>query len=84
MDLLALSGITTYQRMVVSDVIQKAFIEVNEEGSEAAAASAVRNVARCCRPDPEFKCDKPFMLFIKDGLSELILFAGIVSNPNKN
>ena len=84
MDLLALSGITSYQRMVVSDVIQKAFIEVNEEGSEAAAATAMMIALYCYIPDPEFKCDKPFMLFIKDGLSELILFAGIVSNPNKN
>ena len=83
-DLLAFSGITTGQRLVVSDVVQKAFIEVNEEGSEAAAASAVRIVARCCRPDPEFKCDKPFMLFIRDGLSGLTLFAGIVYNPKKN
>ena len=83
-DLLAFSGITTGQRLVVSDVIQKAFIEVNEEGSEAAAATAMMMALYCYIPDPEFKCDKPFMLFIKDGLSELILFAGIVSNPNKN
>ena len=82
-DLLALSGITTDQRLVVSDVAQKAFIEVNEKGSEAAAATAMMFGLCCYMPDPEFKCDKPFMLFVKDGLSGLMLFAGIVSNPNK-
>ena len=84
MDLLALSGITSYQRMVVSDVIQKAFIEVNEEGSEAAAATAMMMALYCYIPDPEFKCDKPFMFIIKDGMSRLVLFGGRVENPTKN
>ncbi|KAI9558324.1 hypothetical protein GHT06_015077 [Daphnia sinensis] len=60
----------------------KAFIEVNEEGSEAAAATAL--VAfRMARPlnGVKFICDRPFMFFIYDNLSESILFMGVYRNP---
>ncbi|XP_046648057.1 serine protease inhibitor 88Ea-like [Daphnia pulicaria] len=60
----------------------KAFIEVNEEGSEAAAATAL--VAfRMARPVNvvQFICDHPFMFFIYDNLSESILFMGVYRNP---
>ncbi len=69
---------------MVSAVIQKAFIDVNEEGSEAAAATAVVMVMKAARMTPRFLCDQPFLYFIKDKLSGLILFGGKVENPTRN
>jgi serpin B len=77
---------TNATRLHVSKVIQKAFIEVNEEGSEAAAATAVIMVKCCAMPiePPQFRCDKPFLYLIKDNQSGLILFAGKVEDPTIN
>jgi serpin B len=78
------SGITANEKLVVSAVIQKAFIEVNEEGSEAAAATVA--FARLCsfQMNRSFSCNQPFLYLIKDNLSGLILFGGRVKNPTKN
>jgi serpin B len=72
------------ENLYVSAVLQKAFIEVNEEGSEAAAATAGIMMARMAVLSPQFRCDKPFLYFIKDNLTSLILFGGKVANPTKN
>ncbi|KAJ2946459.1 hypothetical protein O0L34_g12502 [Tuta absoluta] len=53
--------------LYVSTAVQKAFIEVNEEGAEAAAATGVRMVMRCARkppPPPRFVADRPFLAAI--------------------
>jgi serpin B len=78
------AGVTAAVKLFVTAVIQKAFIEVNEEGSEAAAATAV--LVRCCSMelDSQFLCDRPFLYFIRDNLTGLILFAGKLVNPAKN
>merc|ERR1719402_2137687 len=60
--------------LVVSKVIQKAFIEVNEEGSEAAAATAA--VVTGKSGPLRFVCNHPFMFFIRDKLTEMVLFSG--------
>ncbi|XP_026328448.1 antichymotrypsin-2-like isoform X3 [Hyposmocoma kahamanoa] len=63
--------------LFVSKAIQKAFIEVNEEGAEAAAANAfvaVFTSAAITRPS-EFKADHPFVFVLKEG--EIILFNGV-------
>jgi serine protease inhibitor len=73
---------TAETRLFVSKVVQKAFLEVNEEGSEAAAATAFMIQAMCM--PPQFVCDSPFLYLIKDNLSGLILFAGRVTDPTKN
>ena len=80
-----LTGISS-ERLSVSDVIQKAVIEVNEEGSEAAAATVVEFELRSIQylPTPQFRCDRPFMYFITDKLTGLTLFIGRVANPNTN
>ena len=80
--ILCLSGMTAATRLVVSKVVQKAFIEVNEEGSEAAAATAFM-IELLCLP-PQFVCDSPLLYLIKDNLSGLILFAGRVADPTRN
>jgi len=69
--------------LFVSDVIQKAFIEVNEEGSEAAAATAVvfhyKSGRRFAK---QFRCDHPFMFFIRDKKTKMVLFSGRVVDPS--
>ncbi len=79
-----LSGISDAAKLWVSAVVQKAFIEVNEEGSEAAAATAMVVMCYSISICPKFECDRPFLYFVKDNLTGLILFAGRVANPMKN
>eukprot|EP00397_Hematodinium_sp_SG-2012_P034653 GEMP01037179.1.p1 GENE.GEMP01037179.1~~GEMP01037179.1.p1 ORF type:complete len:415 (+),score=89.27 GEMP01037179.1:185-1246(+) len=78
-----LSGITGDRSLFASKVVQKAFIEVNEEGAEAAAATAVVMQLRCMpRPPPEFTCNRPFVFIIKDNVTKAILFSGRVMDPS--
>ena len=79
------SGMTEDRRLVLSAVIHKAFADVNEEGTEAAAATAVvmmRMSAMVPRQPPvAFRADHPFLFLIRDVKSGSILFMGRVSNP---
>ncbi|XP_048246894.1 leukocyte elastase inhibitor-like [Haliotis rufescens] len=74
------TGITSSSDAYISDVLHKAVVEVNEEGSEAAAATAViievRSFAGMQPPSPVFRCDHPFLFFIRDNVSKLNLFVG--------
>jgi len=65
----------------ISDVFHKAFIEVNEEGTEAAAATGVGIAASIHIEPPVFRADHPFIFIIKDNRSGSILFMGRVMNP---
>ncbi len=69
--------------LFISAVIHKAYVDVNEEGTEAAAATAVVTVTGAARPAPTpvFRADHPFLLFIRDNQSGSILFIGGVINP---
>lgn len=62
--------------------IHKAFVEVSEEGTEAAAATAFISL-RIARPvGPEkFVCNHPFLFVIFDNLTKNILFMGAYKNP---
>ena len=69
----------------ISEVVHKAFVEVNEEGTEAAAATAVGMVL-CAgiSPSPQpkvFKADHPFLFFIRDRKTNAVLFSGRVLDP---
>lgn len=79
------SGITTAGGLFISEVFHKAFIEVNEEGSEAAAATAVvMNTDASVDPGemgPSFRADRPFLFLIRDKTTNAILFMGRVANP---
>lgn len=80
------SGITdTPEGILIHEVIHKSFVDVNEEGTEAAAATAVIHVlgAAMVRPEPPpiFRVDHPFLFLIRDVQSDLILFIGSVMNP---
>ena len=67
----------------ISNVIHKAIVEVNEEGTEAAAATAVVMMTRCAVLDfpVEFKCNRPFLFFIHDNKHQTILFMGRYAKP---
>ncbi|XP_062351140.1 leukocyte elastase inhibitor-like [Cinclus cinclus] len=70
------SGISSGKELVLSEVIHKSFVEVNEEGTEAAAATVL--VANCCAimRIPDFTADHPFLFFIRHNKSHSILFCG--------
>ena len=66
----------------ISDVFHRAFIEVNEEGTEAAAATAVvMRARRAGPPPPSFMADHPFVFVLLDLRSGAVLFLGRVSDP---
>jgi serpin B len=83
------SGISseTRRRLFISAVIHKAYVDVNEEGTEAAAATAVitarPTVAMRPRPPIVFRADHPFIFLIRDNRSGGILFMGRVTDPTK-
>ncbi|XP_038050243.1 serpin B6-like [Patiria miniata] len=79
------SGMTGDKDLSISKVIHKAFLDVNEEGSEAAAATAVSQSRGCARPMKplEFKADHPFLLFIYDKKSRAVLFVGQLCKPTQ-
>jgi serpin B len=72
-------------RLSISRVIHKAFVEVNEKGAEAAAATAVMfglTSAPVARPfTPAFRADRPFLFLIRDMDSGMILFMGRMTRP---
>jgi serine protease inhibitor len=76
------------ERLFISAVMHKAFVEVNEKGTEAAAATAValkkeaKEDAPRARPfTPVFRADRPFVFLIRDRKTGTILFLGRVLNP---
>ena len=78
------SGIDGTKDLCVSKVLHQAVIDVNEEGTEAAAATAVVMMIRCApmHKDPfEFRADRPFLFFIRDNLTNSALFLGRLVRP---
>lgn len=74
--------------LFLSAVFHKAFIEVNEEGTEAAAATALVAATMCAPqseppPVPAFRADHPFLFAIRDRKSGALLFLGRVSDPTR-
>ncbi|MCX6695293.1 MAG: serpin family protein [Candidatus Altiarchaeota archaeon] len=75
------SGMDGSRNLYVSDVIHKAYVDVNEEGTEAAAATAVIVALTSVRPQTVFNADHPFVFVIQDRKSGNILFMGRLENP---
>ena len=84
------SGMTTStnpnDRLYITKVLHKAFVEVNEKGTEAAAVTAVMMAGATSMPvtvpfTPTFKADRPFLFLIRDRVTGSILFLGRVTNP---
>jgi serpin B len=73
--------------LYISAVVHKAFVDVNEEGTEAAAATgvAMRAMAAHIQPEepPTFRADHPFLFLIRENQTGSILFMGRVTNPKQ-
>jgi serine protease inhibitor len=80
-----LSGINGTGGLFVSDVKHKTFIDVNEEGTEAAAVTATEVGTTSVNPDMPIyiNLNRPFVFIIREISTEVILFAGVVSDPSK-
>uniref|UniRef100_A0A674IMM8 Serpin domain-containing protein n=1 Tax=Terrapene triunguis TaxID=2587831 RepID=A0A674IMM8_9SAUR len=76
-----LSGIAKAGGLSVSGAVHKAYIEVNEEGTEAAAATGIGIGVTSVRPQVEFVADHPFLFIIRHQKTESILFYGRFSSP---
>jgi serpin B len=82
---MAEDGAEGKRRIALQNVIQKAVIEVNEEGTEAAAATTLEmEIESCLYPPPpvDFIADHPFAFFVIEKRSGAILFAGHVVDPS--
>ncbi len=79
------SGMDGTRELYISAVVHKAYVDVNEAGTEAAAATGVAMAARVMRPHPQpvFRADHPFLFLIRDTHSGSILFLGRVTDPAK-
>lgn len=74
------------ERLHISQVFHKAFVKLDEKGTEAAAATAVVMATRSAMMPPleskDFRADHPFLFFLRDTASGMILFMGRVSDPS--
>jgi serpin B len=84
------SGMTTstnpMDQLYISQVLHKAFVEVNEKGTEAAAATAVIMMMKASAPinrpfTPTFNADRPFLFLIRDKATGSVLFLGRMTQP---
>ncbi|QEH36340.1 Serpin (serine protease inhibitor) [Aquisphaera giovannonii] len=78
------SGMSSEDELHISAVVHKAYVDLNEEGTEAAAATGVVMTLRAmARPAPPvvFHADHPFLFLIRDNRTKAVLFLGRVVNP---
>ena len=82
-DFSGIDGIRKRRNLHVTSVKQKVAVEVNEEGSEAVAATALGllRVSATFNPTQMFIADHPFIFYIRDKLTGMLLFQGRVANP---
>ncbi|MFW5725934.1 MAG: serpin family protein [Bacteroidota bacterium] len=79
------SGMTQLDDLKIDKVIHQAYIDVNEEGTEAAASTAVVIIRKSAVVGEEplvFRANRPFLYFIKENTNNAILFMGKVSDPS--
>lgn len=78
------SKINPEEDLFISKVLHKSFVEVNEEGTEAAAVTAVEISLTSVEPEPDytiFKADRPFLFAIRENDTGAIVFIGSLQNP---
>jgi serpin B len=79
------SGMDGTRELFIGSVVHQAMVDVDEQGTEAAAATAVLMAAGAAPPTQKpvvFRADHPFLFFIRDTRSGVILFAGRVVDPS--
>jgi serpin B len=78
------SGMTGQRDLYISAVLHKAYVAVDEEGTEAAAATAVIMKLTAAMPEPlvQMTLDRPFLFLIRDRDNDTILFVGRVLDPS--
>ncbi|GAU96505.1 hypothetical protein RvY_07940 [Ramazzottius varieornatus] len=80
-----LSGISGSPNLKISKVVQKVFVEVDEKGTEAAAATGIQIVPLMAIIEPEepkvFRADRPFLYLIRHNPTSTVLFMGAVLDP---
>ena len=70
------------ENLYIGEVLHKTFVEVNEEGTEAAAATSVEVGVKSVPPPPIFfSVDRPFFFAIRDNKTKTVLFMGVVVEP---
>jgi serpin B len=80
-DFTEMSG-TGGRRLFIQAVVHKAFVDVNEEGTEAAAATGVAIAKEAAPAEPAvFRADHPFVFLVRDHRSGSVLFLGRLTNP---
>ena len=75
------SGMSSRRGLYLSKVVHKSFMEVTEEGTEAAAATGAAVMTRSLSAGPQFCADRPFLFFIQHGNTGAILFCGRFCSP---
>ena len=75
------SGITGDRSLVIGSVEHEAWVKVNEEGVEAAAATGMGFDTAGVGAEGEFRVDRPFLFLIRDTTTGSILFLGRVADP---
>jgi serine protease inhibitor len=75
------SGMDGSKELYIGAVLHKAFVAVNEEGTEAAAATAIIPCKEPLSSPPVFRADHPFVFLIRENSTGSILFLGRVLNP---
>jgi serpin B len=76
------SGIDGTRELYLSDVVHRAFVAVDENGTEAAAATAVVGAGGGAPAEAvDFRADHPFLFFVRDTKSGAILFMGRIEDP---
>ena len=75
------SGMTDRERLSIAAVVHEAVVEVDEQGTVAAAATAVAMAGDGARRVIEIRADRPFLFLIVDDATQAILFAGRVAKP---
>ncbi|HEX3050196.1 MAG TPA: serpin family protein [Aggregatilineaceae bacterium] len=75
------SGMTGQRDLSIDAIVHQAYIKTTEEGTEAAAATAIEMGATAIMPDIDLNIDRPFLYFLIDQPTRTILFMGRVLNP---
>jgi len=79
-----LTGISDAAKLVITEVMHKSYIKVDERGTEAAAVTGITVGLTSIGQDNSFRVDHPFVFAIREKDTKAILFIGKVMNPKQN